>query len=113
MLSTLRMFLLTGVLLAAIPAWGEAPPPGPENLPTLDSIPQVTVSTERTVSVTCYLGNPNNRQTLGSISASAQSAGSSCNSLYYDCQGRCFGCYSDFDLSEDICVDNSGRKFLR
>jgi hypothetical protein len=68
---------------------------------------------DRVMSVTCYLGNPADRQTLGSITVNVQAAGSSCNSIYYSCQGRCFGCYADFDLSEDICVDSSGRKYLR
>lgn len=108
--ATLRTILLAGALLAAIPVWGDDPPP---RLPSLDSAPQNMVATEQTTTVTCYLGNPNNRQSLGSISVNAQAAGANCNSLYYDCQGRCYGCYSDFDMSEDICVDSSGRKYLR
>jgi hypothetical protein len=69
---------------------------------------------EQNVSVTCYQGNPNaGGNTMGSVSVIPASAGATCNSLYYDCQGRCYGCYSDFDLSEDVCVDASGRKFLR
>jgi multidrug efflux system outer membrane protein len=27
--------------------------------------------------------------------------------------GRCYGCYADFDFSDDVCVDNAGRKFIR
>ncbi len=105
----LRTILLAGVILAAIPAWGDDQS---SRLPSLDSAPQNMVADDQTMTVTCYLGNPNNRQSLGSVSVNAQAAGSSCNSLYYDCRGRCFGCYSDFDMSEDICVDSSGRKYL-
>ncbi len=120
MLTALRLFLLVGVLLAAISAWGEdqlpqLPSGGPESLPSLSSSPvSVTAMPDRTLSVTCYLGNPNDQQTLGSITVnSAESAGPTCNSLYYTCRGRCFGCFADFDLSEDICVDGSGRKYVR
>ena len=89
--------------LAAL-ADGEAGVRGGEGRVGIDGQPSV---------VTCYLGNPNDKNSLGSIATSAAAAGATCNSVNYVCQGRCFGCYSDFDLSEDICVDNSGRKFLR
>jgi hypothetical protein len=99
--------LLLGVALAA----------AQDPLPRLStkSPDDITVSTrDQNVSVTCYQGNPNaGGSTLGSIQAMATMAGSTCNSLYYDCQGRCYGCYSDFDLSEDVCVDSAGRRFLR
>ena len=108
--------IIMGVLLAAISASGE------EQLPTLpagglEGLPSAgsgLSSMSETISVTCYLGNPNDGQTLGNITVPTPSeAGASCNSLNYSCRGRCFGCYSDFDLSEDICVDSSGRKYLR
>jgi hypothetical protein len=116
MLTFLRLLLMTGVLLAAINTWGD------EQLPSLSSsglerLPGAgsgLSSMSETVSVTCYLGNPNDGQTLGSITVpSPAEAGPSCNSLNYSCRGRCFGCYADFDLSEDVCVDSSGRKYLR
>jgi hypothetical protein len=116
----LKLFLLGGSLLAAMPAWADdqlpmLPASGPGGLPSLSSsnLNMAPVS-DQTLNVTCYLGNPNDRNTLGSITAySPAEAGASCNNLNYSCRGRCFGCYSDFDLSEDICVDASGRKFLR
>ncbi len=108
----LRIIILNGVLLTAIGASGE------EKLPTLPvegaSTSNVTSMPDRTISVTCYLGNPNDRQTLGSMTVpNPEAAGPACNSYNFSCRGRCYGCYSDFDLSEDVCVDNSGRKFLR
>jgi hypothetical protein len=120
MRTTLRLILLTGVLIAALNAWGDDQLPslsssGLERLPDAGSSP-VSVSTisEQTITVTCYMGNPNDGQTMGSITVAApEAAGPSCNSLNYSCRGRCFGCYSDFDLSEDVCVDSSGRKYLR
>ncbi len=116
MRTILRLLLLSVVLLAAINTWGD------EQLPSLSSAGRESLPGEgsglstmsETISVTCYLGNPNDGQTLGSITVPSPSeAGSSCNSLNYSCRGRCFGCYADFDLSEDICVDASGRKYLR
>lgn len=116
----LRMFLLCCLVLAVRPAMAADALPqlrstGPEGLPSLSTgSVSVTTVADQTVSVTCYLGNPNERQVLGSITVSNPlEAGPNCNSLNYSCRGHCFGCYSDFDLSEDICVDNAGRRFLR
>jgi hypothetical protein len=114
MLSTLRLFLLIGVF-AALPAWGadtlpQLPASGSGSLPTVNMV----AMPDQTLTVTCYLGNPNDNQNLGSITVnSPASAGPTCNSFNYACQGRCFGCYADFDMSDDVCVDNSGRKYLR
>lgn len=66
------------------------------------------------VSVSCYKGNPDQKEFLGSMMVFApELAGQSCNSFYYNCYGKCFGCFSDFDLTEDVCYDSSGRKFLK
>ncbi len=117
----MRNTLLAGVLLvAALPAWGDDQLPmlqasPPANLPSLSSSSQSMAPVlGQALTVTCYLGNPNNKESLGSITVySPAEAGINCNSLNYSCRGRCYGCYSDFDLSEDICVDASGRKYLR
>jgi len=112
MLKILRSSLLAAFLLAALPARGDnnlptLPSGGTQSLASVSSIPE-------TLTVTCYLGNPNDKQSLGSITVNSPAvAGSSCNSLNYACQGRCFGCYADFDMSDDVCVDSSGRKYLR
>jgi len=111
-------FLVAGtILLCTAAAWSDdaLPSPQPNQLPSLSSIPmpQATAANVN-LSVTCYLGNPLNNETLGSITVNgASNAGPTCNSLFFACKGSCFGCYADFDLSEDICVDNAGRKFLR
>ena len=61
-----------------------------------------------------YLGNPNDGISVATIMIQgAASAGPSCIAMFYDCKGRCFGCFSDSDLSQDICMDNNSRKFLR
>jgi hypothetical protein len=112
MLPALRLLLSAGILMAALPSWGDD-----QQLPMLPTLGSATINMvdpDRSLSVTCYLGNPNDRNSLGDITVRGpESAGPTCNSLYYSCKGRCFGCFSDFDLSEDICVDSSGRKFLR
>ena len=115
----LRLFFLAGVLLSSIPVLGDEPlsqlpPGGSESLPTLSPGSPNFLTSGETISVTCYLGNPNNQQSLGGVVVhSPEAAGPTCNSFNLVCQGRCYGCYADFDLSEDVCVDGSGRKFLR
>jgi hypothetical protein len=102
--------LTAAMLLATLPLLADELP----MLPSSNSATINMVDPDRSLSVTCYLGNPNDRNTLGDITVRGpESAGPTCNSLYYSCKGRCFGCFSDFDLSEDICVDSNGRKFLR
>lgn len=118
--ATVRSLLLAGFLLTAVSASGgdnlpTLPASGPGGLPTLSSSNlNMATMAEQTLSVTCYLGNPNDGNNLGSITVnSPAAAGPTCNSFNYSCQGRCFGCYADFDLSEDVCVDSAGRKYIR
>lgn len=113
----LRSSLMVGVL-AALHVWGGNNTlfaGGPESLPSINSSPMIVAAMpEQTLTVTCYLGNPNDKQSLGSITVnSPEAGGANCNSLNYACQGRCFGCYADFDLAEDVCVDSAGRKYIR
>jgi len=35
-------------------------------------------------------------------------AGMDYNSTYYDCNGKCDGCYDDQNLSKTICFDKTG-----
>lgn len=104
--------LLTGLFLFGASLAGAADPL--PRLPSKSPDDLTMNSRSQTITVTCYQGNPNaGGRTLGTIQAMPPQAGSTCNSLYYDCQGHCYGCYSDFDLSEDVCVDNAGRRFIR
>jgi hypothetical protein len=123
----LTYLLAVSLLLSALPLQADnLPMLQSDNLPMLQSatpaqLPSLSASnmnmapvSDQTISATCYLGNPNDNNTLGSITVySPAEAGINCNALFYSCKGRCFGCFSDFDLSQDICVDASGRKFLR
>jgi len=112
--------LMKTMLLAIILSGSPEPLPSlqstqPGQLPSLSTAePSMVPVADRTFSITCYLGNPNDRQILGDLTVTgAETAGPACNSLFYPCKGRCYGCFSDFDYSQDICVDNSGKKFLR
>lgn len=74
----------------------------------------VAFTGDENINVSCYRGNQGEGEYLGTVMAfSPESAGQKCNSLYYSCNGKCYGCFSDFDLSEDVCYDNAGRKFLK
>ena len=114
-----HLLLLSLTLLLILPALtvcGDDLPMLPSSQPSqLPSINTVSIQPvqEQNISATCYLGNPNDRNSLGNIMVmSPEAAGPTCNSMFFNCRGSCFGCFSDFDLSQDICVDNSGKKFL-
>ena len=70
-------------------------------------------SADEDISISCYneaksswpLGNV----TVFDIALAAQT----CNTMYYDCRGRCIGCYQDFDYIDSVCVDNWGNAFLK
>ena len=115
----IMIFLLTASLvLSTLPTFADGlpmlPPVGSAQLPSLSSATINMTDPENMISVTCYLGNPNDGKSVATIMIQgAASAGTSCNSMFYDCKGRCFGCFSDSDLSQDICMDNNSRKFLR
>lgn len=104
------------MLLVPFAARGDELPRLPSVSP--DALPSISTANvqpiqSQTIDVTCYLGNPTDRNTLGSITVySVPEAGTRCNELYYPCRGACFGCFSDFDLSGSICVDAAGKKFL-
>ncbi len=111
-------FCVTGTLfLCVAAAWGDDALPSLQStpLPSMSEAPMTVITpSEVSLSVTCYLGNPLNNNTLGGIMVtSAESAGPTCNAMFFACKGNCYGCYADLDLSEDICANNAGKKFLR
>jgi hypothetical protein len=68
------------------------------------------VSAEESIPAYCYRDN----RSIGNVSVYEDlNAAQMCNSLYYDCKGRCIACYHDFDYDDYVCVDISGRTFLR
>ena len=72
-----------------------------------------TAFADQTISVSCYK-EPKSESPLGSaVVYNVADAAQACNSLYYDCKGRCVGCYQDFDYVDNVCVDIRGNVFLK
>ncbi len=65
--------------------------------------------------VKCYKGNTDEGNYVGDLSSvtNIQNAGQDCNSTYPACEGQCLGCVYDSDMTEDICYDGMGNKFLK
>ncbi len=62
------------------------------------------------ISIVCYVdGEPVGNVAVFNIADAARS----CDITYYDCRGRCVGCFHDFDYVENVCVDLTGNTFLR
>jgi len=70
----------------------------------------VSVSAEESTTAFCYRDN----RSVGSVAVYENTnAVEACNGLYYECKGRCIACFHDFDYVDYVCVDRSGRTFLR
>jgi hypothetical protein len=66
------------------------------------------------VSVSCYIEDTEMGNSIGNLTVPfPENAGQGCNSMYSGCKGKCIGCVSDFDITEDVCYDSTGRKFLK
>jgi len=69
------------------------------------------VSAEESITAYCYRDS---RLSLGNVVIfDISTAATACNNVYYDCKGKCIGCFHDFDYVDYVCVDTSGRTFLR
>jgi len=68
---------------------------------------------DESISISCYneakSSWPVGRVEVFDVAQAAQA----CNSLYYDCRGRCIGCYQDSDYLDNVCVDMRGNTFLK
>jgi len=68
------------------------------------------VSAEESMTAYCYRDG----RSLGNVVIfDTANAAAACNNLYYDCKGKCIGCFHDSDYIDYVCVDGSGRTFLR
>ena len=68
------------------------------------------VSAEESITAHCYRDS----RSLGSVVVfDIPDAARACNNLYYECKGKCIGCFHDFDYVDYVCVDTSGHTFLR
>jgi hypothetical protein len=70
------------------------------------------VSADDSITAYCYRGGSS--LSLGNVLIfDISTAARACNNVYYDCKGKCIGCFHDFDYVDYVCVDKSGRTFLR
>jgi hypothetical protein len=68
------------------------------------------VSADDSITAYCYRDG----RSLGNVVIfDTSTAARACNNVYYDCKGKCIGCFHDFDYVDYVCVDTSGRTFLR
>ena len=68
---------------------------------------------DESISVSCYK-DAKSSWSLGRVVVyDVSEAAQACNSFYYDCRGRCIGCYQDFDYADNVCVDMRGNTFLK
>ena len=68
------------------------------------------VSAEESITIFCYRDS----RSLGNVVVfDVANAAAACNNLYYDCKGQCIGCFNHYDYIDYVCVDRSGRTFLR
>ncbi len=66
----------------------------------------------KTYAVDCYQGNPETGLNRGSLTVTSPSeAGPACNSTYYDCQDKCYGCF--YGANGRICADRNGSTYQR
>jgi len=73
----------------------------------------VVSQAKESITITCYAGNPDNNQDLGTVEVfHVANAASTCNSVYADCDGNCTGCYIDKE-SQEVCIDTTGRLYTR
>jgi len=68
---------------------------------------------DESVSISCYK-DWKSSWSLGSVVILNEAdAPQAYNSMYYDCGGRCIGCYQDSDYVDNVCIDMQGRTFLQ
>ena len=68
------------------------------------------VSADESITAYCYRES----RSLGNVVIyDVSNAAMACNNFYYDCRGKCIGCVHDSDFIAYVCVDASGRTFLR
>lgn len=73
-----------------------------------------SITFSEALTVSCFQGNPEDGSYVGDITVpNPESASQVCNSLYGECRGKCRGCFSDSDITEDVCYDETGRIFLK
>ena len=72
-----------------------------------------TAFADESISISCYKDAQSAWAVGTAVVYNVADAAASCNSLYYDCRGRCIGCYQDSDYIDNVCIDMQGRTFLK
>jgi hypothetical protein len=75
--------------------------------------PTAQAFADESISVTCYNLQNSEIPVGNAIVYDTAQAASACNSLYYDCRGKCVGCFTDQDYLDSVCVDMRGTMFLK
>jgi len=69
---------------------------------------------DESITVSCFKGNLGEGNYIGNLTVTVpENAGPLCNSTYYDCQGKCIGCFTDPKLDKQVCYDNTGTKIVK
>jgi len=68
---------------------------------------------DESISVTCYNLQDSESPVGNAVVYDTSLAARACNSLYYNCKGRCVGCFTDQDYLDSVCVDVRGTMFLK
>ena len=75
--------------------------------------PIAQVFADESISVSCYNLQNSEISVGNAVVYDTSQAASACNSLYYNCKGRCVGCFTDQDYLDSVCVDVNGTMFLK
>ena len=68
---------------------------------------------DESISISCY-NEAKSSLPVGNVAVfDLAQAAQACNSMYYDCRGKCIGCYQDSDYIDNVCVDMWGNTFLK
>jgi hypothetical protein len=73
----------------------------------------VSAQGKESIPVSCYVGDPANNQEVGDLETfNVANAARLCNTVYYDCDGRCTACYIN-EEEMTVCIDSGGRKYTK
>ena len=72
-----------------------------------------TALADESISITCYNLQASESPVGNVVVYDTSQAAGACNSLYYNCKGRCVGCYTDQDYLDSVCIDARGAMFLK
>ena len=65
------------------------------------------------ISISCYKDAKSSLSVGRVVVYDVAEAAQACNSMYYDCRGRCIGCYQDSDYIDNVCIDMRDKTFLK